>query len=43
MLKAGALSMKMDFPQTLAALAPAVVAAPAYASDVMQLQVNFPC
>ena len=34
MIKATSLSMKMDVPQKLAALAPAMLAAPAFASDV---------
>ena len=32
MIKAGAMSMKMDLPKAIAAMAPAMVAGPAFAS-----------
>ena len=34
MIKAGALSMKMDFGKSIASMIPAAIAAPAFASEV---------
>lgn len=36
MIKAGALSMKMDIPKSIASMAPALVTLPVFANDVIK-------